>query len=189
MRCVSRLLRPLRTLNRIEGLKRLVDCLVASLPGIANVGGMILSFIFVTSLFGLKMFRGLMRYQCVDEADVPDYDVLSWRGERAFQQKFYPTWVMDEDHPIVTGTADAVEAVLGKAPKISRWVFSTNGVASAGRLGIPSVGFAPALEELAHSTEEWVAVDDMIKSMAVYSMIPEMLAKHKHALLAEGEKA
>ena len=75
MRCVSRLLRPLRTLNRIEGLKRLVDCLVASLPGIANVGGMILSFIFVTSLFGLKMFRGLMRYQCVDEADVPDYDV------------------------------------------------------------------------------------------------------------------
>jgi len=121
--------------------------------------------------------------------EVPDYDVLSWRGERAFQEKFYPTWVMPEDHPIVTGTADAVQDILGTAPKISRWVFSTNGVASMGRLGIPSVGFAPALEELAHSTEEWVAVEDMIKSIAVYSRIPEMLAKHKDALLAEGGKS
>ena len=72
--CNRRLLRPLRTLNRIEGLKRLVDCMVASLPGIANVGGMMFSFIFIMSLFGLKMFMGLMRFRCVDVEEVLHYD-------------------------------------------------------------------------------------------------------------------
>jgi putative selenium metabolism hydrolase len=104
------------------------------------------------------------------------YEVTSWRGERAFQEKFFPTWVLPEDHALVRGVASSVEAVLGKAPRISRWTFSTNGVASMGRHGIPTVGFAPGLEELAHTTGEWVAEDDLVKATAVYSLIPEMLA-------------
>ena len=71
---VARLLRPLRTLNRVEGLKRLVDCLFASIPGIANVGGMIMSFVFVVSLFGLKMFKGLMKFRCVELGEVLNYN-------------------------------------------------------------------------------------------------------------------
>ena len=59
----------------VEGIKRLMDCLVASLPGIANVGGMIVGFVFVTSLFGLKMFKGLMRYACVEEGEVEAGDI------------------------------------------------------------------------------------------------------------------
>jgi acetylornithine deacetylase/succinyl-diaminopimelate desuccinylase-like protein len=31
------------------------------------------------------------------------------------------------------------------------------------------------MEELAHTTEEWVAVDDLVKATAVYSLIPEVL--------------
>ena len=46
-----------------------------------------------------------------------------------------------------------------------------------GRLGIPTVGFAPGLEELAHTTEEWVAVDDLLRATAVYSLIPAVLAE------------
>jgi len=116
--------------------------------------------------------------------EVMDYDVTSWLGERAHQEKFYPTWVMPEDHPLVQGVAHAVEAVLGKKPKISRWGFSTNGVASMGRHGIPTVGFAPGLEELAHTTKEWVSVEDLVKATAVYSVIPGILAEHKDQLLA-----
>jgi hypothetical protein len=37
-----RLLRPLRTLKRVAGIKRLVDCLFESLPGLVNVAAMIL---------------------------------------------------------------------------------------------------------------------------------------------------
>ncbi|TFG53632.1 MAG: YgeY family selenium metabolism-linked hydrolase [Gemmatimonadales bacterium] len=116
--------------------------------------------------------------------EVSNYDVTSWLGERAHQEKFYPTWVMPEDHPLVQGVAHAVEAVLGTKPKISRWGFSTNGVASMGRHGIPTVGFAPGLEELAHTTQEWVSVEDLVKATAVYSVIPGILAERKDQLLA-----
>jgi putative selenium metabolism hydrolase len=116
--------------------------------------------------------------------EVLDYDVKSWRGERAQQEKFYPTWVVPEEHPLVQGVAETVTTVLGTRPKISRWSFSTNGVASMGRHGIPTVGFAPGLEELAHTTAEWVAVEDLVRATAVYSLIPEVLATRRDALTA-----
>lgn len=111
------------------------------------------------------------------EVEILQYDRLSWRGERARQEKYYPAWVVPEDHPLVRGVAAAAERVLGEPPRISRWSFSTNGVASMGRLGIPTVGFAPGLEELAHTTEEWVAVDDLVRAAAVFSFMPESLAE------------
>jgi putative selenium metabolism hydrolase len=120
------------------------------------------------------------------EVGLLSYDATSWRGEQAQQQKYYPTWVLDEDHPLVQGVAEAVTTVLGKRPAISRWFFSTNGVASMGRLGIPTVGFAPGKEELAHTTQEWIAVEDLVRATAVYSLIPELLAKRKEQLLAAG---
>lgn len=117
------------------------------------------------------------------EVELLSYDRMSWRGERARQEKYFPTWVLPEEHPLVEGVASAAEAALGKRPEISRWSFSTNGVASMGRLGIPSVGFAPGLEELAHTTREWVAVEDLVRAAAVYSVIPEFLAARKEALM------
>ncbi len=124
------------------------------------------------------------------EVEVLSYDEKSWRGTPARQEKFFPTWVMPEDHPLVQGMADAVTAVQGERPKISRWVFSTNGVASMGRHGIPSVGFAPGLEALAHTTEEWVNVDDLTRAAAVYSLLPDILAAKRDELMGEeGAKA
>ncbi len=113
------------------------------------------------------------------------YKATSWRGEPAEQEKFYPTWVLPEDHPLVEGVALASEAVLETTPKISRWSFSTNGVASMGRLGIPTVGYAPGLEELAHTTEEWIAVADLVRATAVYSLIPAFLAARQEQLVTE----
>jgi putative selenium metabolism hydrolase len=104
-----------------------------------------------------------------------EYDATSWRGEQAHQEKYFPTWVMPEAHPLVQGAAEAVATALGSKPEISRWSFSTNGVATMGRLGIPSVGFAPGREELAHTTEERVRVEDLVKATAVYSLMPSIL--------------
>ncbi len=111
------------------------------------------------------------------DVELLKYDAVSWRGTRAQQDKYYPTWVLDEDHPLVQGVAAAAAEALGEAPKISRWSFSTNGVATMGLFAIPTVGFAPGLEELAHTTEERVAVEDLLKATAVYSRIPEVLSE------------
>jgi len=87
------------------------------------------------------------------------YEATGWNGGAVSQDKYYPTWVLEEGHPLVQGVAAAAAEVLGRAPAISRWHFSTNGVATMGRLGIPTVGFAPGREELAHttrSTSRWM---------------------------------
>jgi putative selenium metabolism hydrolase len=114
-----------------------------------------------------------------------EYDEVSWRGERARQEKVFPTWVMPENHPLVQGMVEAVAAVIGTAPPISRWSFSTNGVATMGRHGIPTVGFAPGREELAHTTDEHVRVDDLVTAAAVFSLVPGILAPRKEALCSK----
>ena len=113
------------------------------------------------------------------EVELLRYDEQGWNGGRATQDKYFPTWVLPEEHPLVQGVAEAATAVLGARPAISRWHFSTNGVATMGRFGIPTVGFAPGREELAHTTQERVAVADLVKATAVYSLIPEVLAAQR----------
>ena len=113
------------------------------------------------------------------------YEATSWRGKVARQEKYFPTWVLPEEHPLVQGTAGAAAEVLGREPVISRWHFSTNGVATMGRLGIPTVGFAPGREELAHTTRERVAVEDLVTAAAVHSLIPEILAERLHREASE----
>ena len=115
------------------------------------------------------------------EIELLKYDAMSWRGTRAQQDKYYPTWVLEEDHPLVQGVTAAASEVLGDTPRISRWSFSTNGVATMGLYGIPTVGFAPGLEELAHTTQERISVVDLLKATAVYSLIPRVLIEQHNA--------
>jgi len=111
-----------------------------------------------------------------------EYSETSWTGEQARQEKIFPAWILAENHPLVRGMSDTVAEVTGSAPRISRWGFSTNGVATMGRYGIPSAGFAPGLEELAHTTEEWVAVSDLLTATAAYSLMPDALAALAHEM-------
>jgi putative selenium metabolism hydrolase len=111
-----------------------------------------------------------------------EYSETSWTGEPARQEKIFPAWILAESHPLVRGMSDTVAEVTGSPPRISRWGFSTNGVATMGRHGIPSAGFAPGLEELAHTTEEWVAVSDLLTATAAYSLMPDVLAALAHEL-------
>jgi putative selenium metabolism hydrolase len=109
------------------------------------------------------------------EVELLRYEGTGWNGQRIEHDDEHPAWVLPEEHPLVQGVSRAAGGVLDEPPRIGRWSFSTNGVASMGRLGIPTVGFAPGREELAHTTEERVKVEDLIKATAVYSLIPEVL--------------
>ena len=105
------------------------------------------------------------------------YEAKAWTGKTVEQEKYFPTWVLEEEHDLVQAAVEAIEAGRGSKPKISRWVFSTNGVATMGRLGIPTIGFAPGLEELAHTTDEYIKVDDLVAAVAGAALIPDALAK------------
>jgi putative selenium metabolism hydrolase len=40
------------------------------------------------------------------QVDLLEYDELSWRGQRAYQKKIFPSWVLPEEHPLLQGVAD-----------------------------------------------------------------------------------
>ena len=101
------------------------------------------------------------------------YEVPAWTGLVYPMEKYYPTWVMPEDHPAVRAGVAAHEAVFGAPPEVSRWTFSTNGVAINGLHGVPCIGFGPGEERMAHAANEYVPVDDVVKACAFYAAFPQ----------------
>jgi len=111
------------------------------------------------------------------EIEVPMYEATSWTGLVARQEKTFPTWVLPADHPLVLAAAQAAEQALDRPAEVRRWHFSTNGVATMGRLGIPTVGFAPGREELSHGTGEYVEIDDLMAATRFYTLFPSIIKR------------
>ncbi len=111
------------------------------------------------------------------QVEILRYDTPSYKGMVLETEKYYPTWVLPEDHNLVQSGVLAAEEALGRKPEISKWIFSTNGVSSMGQLGIPTIGFGPAMEEDAHSTNDRIKIDDMVKAIAFYAALPKAIIK------------
>jgi len=89
--------------------------------------------------------------------------------------KYFPAWLYEEDHPLVVGGQKTRSAIgLPSAPS-GKWDFSTNGIYWAGKAGIPAIGFGPGDEVVAHTTEDSVRLDDVVKSTEFYALLPVML--------------
>lgn len=111
------------------------------------------------------------------KVEVLNYKATSWTGLEVSQEKYFPTWVLPEEHKLVQAGIKAGEIALGKKPRVDKWVFSTNGVATAGRLKIPTIGFGPSNEIYAHSVNEQMPVEHLLKAAVFYASIPQFLIK------------
>ena len=109
------------------------------------------------------------------KVEVLYYDAVAWTGLKVGQEKYFPTWVLPENHKLVQAGVKAGIVALGKKPVVDKWVFSTNGVASAGRLKIPTIGFGPSNEVYAHTVNEFMPVAHLRKAAAFYAAIPQYL--------------
>jgi putative selenium metabolism hydrolase len=110
------------------------------------------------------------------KVEVLKYDTPSYTGLRYPTEKYYPTWVLEEKHPLCKAAVKSFEEVFGKAPKIDKWTFSTNGIATMGMHKIPTIGFGPAHEIYAHSINDQVPVDHLVKAAAFYAEFPRTFA-------------
>lgn len=102
--------------------------------------------------------------------EVLHYEEEAYTGLRYGMEKYYPTWVIPEDHESVTRGVDVYTDLFGSAPKVDKWTFSTNGVTINGYYGIPIIGFGPGNEVMAHAPNEMVPVDDLVKASAFYAL-------------------
>jgi acetylornithine deacetylase/succinyl-diaminopimelate desuccinylase-like protein len=64
----------------------------------------------------------------------------------------------------------ALKAV-GQDPEFGYWRFGTDGSMSAGLMEIPTIGYSGMEEQYAHTPEEQVNIDKMLKSLEGYIAI------------------
>ncbi len=105
-------------------------------------------------------------------AAIDTEEVTTYTGYGIVQTDYFPSWMLEEDHPVVQAAAKAYAAITGKRAKIGKWDFCTNATYLCGVTGIPSVGFGPGDEGLCHSSEEALSIDELVISAGVYAMIP-----------------
>lgn len=103
------------------------------------------------------------------KVEVLDYLETSYTGLEYGMEKYYPTWKMPEDHEVVQTGVRTFKSLFNKDVKIDKWTFSTNGIMTNGVYGIPTIGFGPGNEVLAHAPNEKVAIDDLVVSAAFYA--------------------
>jgi len=103
------------------------------------------------------------------------YDEPSYTGFVFPVDKYFPAWAYEENHPLVEAGQKARTLIgLPEAPS-GKWNFSTNGIYWAGKAGIPAIGFGPGDEETAHTTEDSVPLDDMVKATEFYAILPSLI--------------
>lgn len=101
--------------------------------------------------------------------EVPYYEETGFTGLKYGMEKYYPTWKMDENHPVIQKGIEAYSLLFGKEPLVDKWTFSTNGVTINGMYGVPIIGFGPGNEILAHAPNEKVPVSDLVAASAFYA--------------------
>lgn len=103
---------------------------------------------------------------------VLDYARPSYTGLTYPTKKFYPTWILDEDHPAVVAGVEAATRALGEPPRVGKWGFSTNGIATCGMFGVPTIGFGPGDEAYAHGPDNQCPVDHLTCAARFYAAFP-----------------
>ncbi len=104
--------------------------------------------------------------------EIPIYETPSWRGTTYPTSKIFPAWTIDSGHHLIDYAGKCHKGLFDQSPNTGKWSFSTNGVATMGLFGIPTFGFGPGEEKMAHASNESVAVDDIVRCAAFYAYFP-----------------
>lgn len=104
------------------------------------------------------------------------YEEKAYTGLKYGMEKYYPTWKIPEEHPIVQTGISSFKKLFNKEPLVDKWTFSTNGVTINGYYNIPLIGFGPGNEVLAHAPNEKVPIEHLVKASAFYAMFAYELA-------------
>ncbi len=100
------------------------------------------------------------------------YEGNSYKGKKSEWVSEHSGWETKKDSPFFISVSKAYQELFGKEPIDKIWPFSTDGVYSASRAGIPTLGIGPGYEEMAHKVDEWIEEKDFKNSFKLYTLIP-----------------
>jgi putative selenium metabolism hydrolase len=100
----------------------------------------------------------------------------SYAGHVVETTKFAPAWLFAEEDRVVTGAVDGLTEA-GLDAVVTHYRFCTNGSGTAGRLGIPTIGYGPGHEDQAHTVDEHIALADLELGARGYAAILSALLR------------
>lgn len=101
---------------------------------------------------------------------------LCYTGAIIEGERFFPGWLYEEsDEFVQKALAGLLQA--GIEPEITQYSFCTNGSHYAGEAGIKTIGFGPSRENLAHTIDEYIETEQLVKSAQGYYGIISQVAK------------
>jgi len=103
------------------------------------------------------------------KVELLEYKETSFTGLEYGMEKYFPTWKLEENHPVIQKGVETYKELFDTEPKVDKWTFSTNGVTINGYFGIPVIGFGPGNEVMAHAPNEKVPVEHLMKASAFYA--------------------
>jgi putative selenium metabolism hydrolase len=117
--------------------------------------------------------RALAGSEARGTASIAEDDFCSYTGARLRAPNFAPAW-FSADAPVVRGALAGL-ADAGMAATLTHYAFCTNGSGTAGGLGIPTIGFGPGDEELAHRVDECIEIKEMVAAARGYAAMARRL--------------
>jgi acetylornithine deacetylase/succinyl-diaminopimelate desuccinylase-like protein len=105
---------------------------------------------------------------------IAEDDFTAYTGARVTAPNFAAAWFLPEEDRMVQQALQAL-AAAGIAPRLTHYAFCTNGSGTAGRLGIPTIGFGPGDERLAHRADEYIDVADLLAGARGYAALVQHL--------------
>lgn len=105
---------------------------------------------------------------------------VTYSGVEVRAPNFAPAWLQPDGSEIVLAASSGLRQ-SGLSAELTYYSFATNGSASAGRLGIPTVGFGPGCEELAHVADEYIEISELTAAARGYAAIVDELLSGRHS--------
>lgn len=99
-----------------------------------------------------------------------------YTGESISGTRFFPGWMYDVEEPFLQEVLEELKN-CGLSPEISHYAFCTNGSHYAGEKGIPTLGFGPSKEHLAHTIDEYIEIEQLHDGTQGYYAILKALLK------------
>ena len=126
-----------------------------------------------TAEYAIQQIKNLPSVKAADaKITMYDYNRAAYTGLVYPTEAYFPTWLIEKDHPVCEMLMEAFRSLFKTEPVLDKWTFSTNGVSIMGRYGIPCIGFGPGHEDQAHAPNERTWKKELVNEAALYADVP-----------------
>lgn len=120
--------------------------------------------------------RIIKKLELKAEVFLAEAEAECWTGNIIKAEKFFPAWILDVEHPLLKKAVKGLTEA-GIEAEVSHYSFCTNGSHYAGEKKIPTIGFGPSDEKLAHIDDEYIELEQLYKAAAGYYFIIKEILK------------